>query len=192
MDTWSMAEFIEFNKKNKDQGLYNSRMDMFLEVINSNFFMKNLHDVLWKFEKDYGSPNIRWSIEGQDLSGFNSGKHRRSYYNPLTNTINLAAETISLDFSEDFIAEISHAKQFHEKPVSSYVMATTGHAKTLYSSITSNTDYQEEYFKLYDQKGTLEYEAHDIIEEQIRKEALIEAAKDHKKEYERTHKNGEK
>ena len=136
MDTWSMVEFTEFNKKNKDQGLYNSRMDMFLEVINSNFFMKNLHDVLWKFEKDYGSPNIRWFIEG---------RHRASYYNSITNTINLAADTMALDFSEDFIAEMAHAKQFHEKPVTSYARAAIDYAKTLYISVTSNTDFREEY-----------------------------------------------
>ena len=180
MDTWSMTEFIEFNKKNKKPGLISdSQMEIFQEVISSNFFMKNLHDVLWKFEKDYGSPNIRWFIEG---------RHRASYYNSITNTINLAADTMALDFSEDFIAEMAHAKQFHEKPVSSYITVTIDYAKTLYTSITSNTSFSEEYLKLYDQEGTVEHEAHEIIEKLLEKEAFKAAAKDYEEEYERTHK----
>jgi hypothetical protein len=95
---------------------------------------------------------------------------------------------MALDFSEDFIAEMAHAKQFHEKPVSSYITVTIDYAKTLYTSITSNTSFSEEYLKLYDQEGTVEHEAHEIIEKLLEKEAFKAAAKDYEEEYERTHK----
>lgn len=169
LDTWSVPEFITFNKQINDPSLSISQAETFEEIINSRFFMKNLHAVLWKLEKKYGSPNIRWSISGQNI--FEDEKYHRSNYNPISNTINLAVEDMSRDFFENYVAEIAHAKQFHEKPTSSYVTGTVDCAKTLYSSIISNTNFDERYLELYNQGDTLEYEAHKIIQKPLETEA---------------------
>lgn len=145
--------------------------------------MKNLHNTLWKIEKEHGSPNIRWQTDQAGI--LNLGEYHRSNYNPFTNTINFAVEDITGDFFETFIKEVTHAKQFNEEPILSYVKATVDNAKTLFTSITSGKEFNEEYFKLYKEKGTLEYEAHSVLEEPLSEEAWKAASEDIEIEFEK-------
>ena len=150
-------------------------MDQVNEMFDSPFFMKNLQDTLWKMEKDYGSPKIRWQTDHENTL---TGKYHRSNYNSFTNTINFAVEDVTGDFFETFVSEVTHSKQFDQQPLSSYVSAAVDCGKTLFTSIVSDQSFAEEYLKLYEQEGTLEHDAHTILETPLLEQAWTAASGD--------------
>jgi hypothetical protein len=120
---------------------------------------------IWKMS---GTPNIRL---GSNISyttnlNYNNGKQRASY-NPVNNTINIPDTVKDEDIIERYrkfqktYAEFPHSYQFNADKLGSIKQGIKDWINHPYFS-------QKEYDKhQYDQKGSLEYEAHKKIEPQI-------------------------
>lgn len=149
--------------------------------LNAEAYDPELYKALWKLEQECGNPKVKFRLGSKKnfFSLYNTG---RNFYNPYTNTVFLNVgdneETV-----DNYVAELSHGKQFGENPVSSNLSAVKGILKAVkngvfeeqttpdqtetnqkYGSIDSN------YETLYDEPGTLEYEAHKVIEPKLRAE----------------------
>lgn len=126
---------------------------------------EEMYHGLWEIERIAGNPRIRWrkSGHGEDLSS-------TPHYNSITNTLYIGnpIDYFEVGMIEEFVSEAAHGKQFHEKPVSSGlrwlkdVVGTAAEAASLRSPSRA-------YEGLYAKPGTVEYEAHRVIEPELKK-----------------------
>ncbi len=143
------------------------QLDYIQQVVNGQpYFMKRVHQELWKIEKNSGSPYVRWQDQKHSVL---SEKEHRAHHNPLLNTIYIAPEDLESNLYDQFLAEASHATQFKGSPVSSYARGARDVARVVAGSIFSRNGLEDEWQKLYDEKGTLEHEAHSEIEPNLQK-----------------------
>lgn len=93
-----------------------------------------------------------------------NGKDYRGQFSPIANTIHLNPKIY--DNKQEMlairIAELSHAKQYQEENMIGRIFAD--------GVMRINNNFR--YKRMYEQKGTIEYEAHKIIEPQIINEFL--------------------
>lgn len=127
-----------------------------------------MYKAIWNVEQQAGAPRIRWLVkdQGYGLKRFSlMGGVHPSHYDPLTNTIYIFILSSPID---DFAKEMPHAQQFSQDPVGSYLKGTEELLRILRKGVLqlkSPIDAQDEEYSI---PGSLEYEAHKIIEPQIR------------------------
>jgi|GEM_PF-3774319 len=172
IENWTLEKFKEFHKGNSAG---DRRIENIDDILTTPFHMKRLHASLWDLAKRSGSPKIRWSTAEESWL---SDEYHRAHYNPLTNTILLAPEDIDRDFFEMFVKESTHAIQFKDNPISSSVVAVMDFVKTATVSYNTQTSLEEAQLHLYDRQGTLEYDAHKIIEPKLRSKVYLSFSKD--------------
>jgi|GEM_PF-2993578 len=131
-------------------------------------FDPELYAALWKLEQSVGNPKVRLKSGSPEISIFKLHGPNRSFYGFSTNTvyINLARNEEELS---TIIAEASHGKQFRTNPVQTAFRAMRDYAKTLRRAIVSG-HLNSAYDKLYEEPGSIENEAHQIIEKKLQKE----------------------
>ncbi|MFA7717713.1 MAG: hypothetical protein WC875_03275 [Candidatus Absconditabacterales bacterium] len=113
-----------------------------------------LYETIRELNVRYGNPKItpKWSTT------FN-GKNYRGQFSPIKNTIHINPRIYN-DKQEMIVirlAELSHAKQYQQK----------GMIGRIVKDAITWTENDFTYKKLYDKEGTIEYEAHKIIEPEI-------------------------
>lgn len=140
--------------------------------------------IAWKVQKDAGAPKIRWATAAETpiakLMAGSAGKGR-AFYDPINNTVYLTPGV----GAEILIEEDAHAKQFNEKPLTSYARLTASWIETAIHSVREFRDLRTSYAQEYMQPGSLEWEAHKEIAPKIREDAIKEIsdldAKNHAK-----------
>ena len=116
-----------------------------------------IYKALWEIENISGSPRIRWKLSDQSyVRSLVSGSTSRPYYNPVNNTMYISRST----GVSDILAEAAHATQFRKMPITSILKSL----KTGVEAIRSR-----DYDATYKIQGTLEHDAHSVIEPQLHK-----------------------
>ncbi len=158
-------------------------------ILESGGFDPELYAALWKLEQEYGNPKIKL-ISGRDFD-----VDTRAYYNNRNNIMYLNID--SMDTIENqYIAELSHAKQYDRNPVHFMLREYYAVLKTEVRHLSSKKpgSHQSKYDLLYNEPGSIEYEAHRIIEPKLKSELetltpiRIAAGIAQKKEKEQAHK----
>ncbi len=152
-------------------------------ALRQSFFMKRLHDELWRIERSCGSPYVRWQDSDHDLF---SNQYHRANYNALNNTVYIDPEDIGLRIYEQFISEVSHAEQFKDAPVGTASRAMADIVRSAARAVINGTDFGAEYMKLYRDPKSFEYDAHTTREPELRKKVQDAVDKDVSEKY-RTH-----
>lgn len=152
-------------------------------------FDPGLYKALWSLEQECGNPKIRFRLgQKRKMMGFHDAE--RSYYNPLTNTafIDLESNEITVD---NYVGELAHGKQFNEHFIASGIAIARDAIGVIKNALSKETDEQTTpddengdlppededhrlgrlgsgYEKLYQQPGTLEFDAHRVIEPKLK------------------------
>jgi hypothetical protein len=145
---------------------------------NPEAFDPQLCNALWKLEQECGNPKVRFRLATKKkmFGLYNPG---RSFYNSNTNTafIDISDNEATID---NYIAELSHGRQFDRSPISSnllYVRDIIKTAKGFLAGDEASADQnnvvgraERSYNRLYEEPGTLEYDAHNVIQPKLRSE----------------------
>jgi len=138
-------------------------------------FDPELYNALWKLEQECGSPKIKFRLASKK-NIFKLYNPNSSFYNPYTNTafIDIGANAETID---NYIAELSHGKQFAENPITSNLLAVKGIVKSAKGALAgegpgavrSGADdrIHRSYEQLYQEPGSLEYDAHKVIQPKL-------------------------
>lgn len=133
-------------------------------------FDEDLYSALWKLEQECGNPKVRFMFEGKTQRY--SASFERSFYSAKSNTIFIDVGS-NEETTEDFIAELSHAKQFDENPISSLLLGARDNLQVQIKASSQGLSFDEVYDQtMYDQPGTIEYQAHQEIEPELKKKFL--------------------
>ena len=126
-------------------------------------FDQKVYEQIWQVEKQVGAPRVHWAHR----SKINSS--RRTIYDPLTHTISI----LPLQPHERLYAELAHSKQWSKSPVRAYLMFAEALVRTGSRFIASlgKQDLFDSYSVEYSLPGSLEHEAHEIIQPEIIKQA---------------------
>jgi hypothetical protein len=125
--------------------------------------------VLWRLQAKVGAPRIRWEAPGQNTEATLSGKVSgagRAHYNSETNTVYITPGTVG----ETLVAEDSHALQFDQHPIRSRVQFVLDMTRTVVGAYKEHTTVYDQQLKEYRTLGTLEYDAHSVIQPRLIKE----------------------
>lgn len=138
-----------------------SMLDEFLKSIPDSYTEdKELYKLIWETEKEGGASKIIF-VGGGERHTFNF-----PHYNPYTNTVAIWP----LYPHEIWITEMSHAKQYKDHPVDSTIKSIET-ALRIANKIITKRDLSE-VFNAYDEEyriqGSLEHEAHAVIEPYIK------------------------
>jgi hypothetical protein len=137
---------------------------------------RRLYEALWKVERENGNPRIRWDArtapEGMDADRLSVGWHaNRDQYSPMTNTVRLKPFGGMGSKREALVAELSHAKQFTEDdPAARIRLIARGVADYLRTAarvVKKDASVKDAYDELYAEPGSIEHEAHEVIEPRI-------------------------
>jgi hypothetical protein len=118
---------------------------------------------LWQINEKHGNPKVQYG--GQNDKIF---KDRASYYNFL-NIANLPTHFGKFAFN-DYIAELSHAEQFAKNQEKYATWFEKDVNRTDSIANAKNISYEEAQMQSYDNKETVEYEAHRVIEPKLEAE----------------------
>jgi hypothetical protein len=164
----------EVLKGNADEFFKNASPEAFIERdINISAFKQfdsDVFDAIMKLEGECGNPRIEITY---DTFASREGIPT-PLYNPIYHKIQLAP-ILNVEYKheifEDFISELSHAKQHRENPVLFLFKGLRDNVMVFCTMCLYFKNYQTAYDEtLYDMKGTLEYDAHNIVELELRKE----------------------
>ena len=127
-----------------------------------------LYDTLWRLEGGYGSPKIDWAlwVNGENksvLSFFSEDKVTSPSYRPFSNKIMVYPN----DPLETLMSEFPHAKQFNTDLIN-IGLKLTDTAKRIGQEIIKGTSVIEAYQKEYSILGSVEFEAHRVIEPKLK------------------------
>jgi hypothetical protein len=140
--------------KNKPRKLVSYELD-------SISFDPELYNALWKLEQECGNPKVRFKIR--------LDKDPRSNYDITTNTI-----TININddhIGDSYLSELAHGKQFDQEPIySAFLVNIHDKMKIKIKMLPGSKDKEKSYDELYNEPGTLEYNAHHIIEPKLQSE----------------------
>lgn len=126
-----------------------------------------IYKKIWQVEKECGSPKIRWTF-GHDRHVLDGGTSiSESRYNAFTHTVYIGAEKNGAEDTqlEKLISEWAHSKQFDDSPFGSTIQAIEDGARIGIDILKSeHHDYTISQNKEYEIPGSIEYDAHKIIE----------------------------
>ncbi len=123
------------------------------------------YDATWVTHFNHGNPNLKIA----DRNSVFYAKGRRAYYNIFANTSCLTASLRRHDLIRDWIAELSHADQFTKKPYINMANLVLSGLQTL-AHWPFEKSMSDAYSRTYKSEGSLEHEAHEKIEKNIRAE----------------------
>lgn len=137
-----------------------------------------LYQALWNIERETGNPRI---VMDMDESKADQGRSFRASYNRESNTMHIYYPPLKADVAQSrseaigaMVAESSHAQQFHGSFVGHIknsireerdVADVTNRAAVEHKSFDDAYDERE-----YDTPGTIENEAHTVIEPELKKQ----------------------
>jgi hypothetical protein len=120
------------------------------------------YESIMKLDAKYGSPKVVM-IPTKD------GEFHRPYYNPFTETIYIGSYADNpYPLMDDYIAELSHHKQFKEK--SPWLRGLKDFGSMFYNMLKHGESSVEAYERLYNTPGTVEHQAHEEIEPELEEE----------------------
>ena len=131
---------------------------------------EQIYHTVWQLETECGGPNVRINFMSMDR-----GKLDIPHYNPLTNTIYInepltlfpdVIQPAKLDLL-GFTGEYAHAKQFHERPVETYLQGAESYIRIGKKILTEGKSVTAAQLEEYHIPGSLEYIAHKEIEPEI-------------------------
>lgn len=126
---------------------------------------KDIYDLVWRLEKESGNPRIR--LSGNDIPG----RSKSTAYFPSTNTVQLEIMDLIVygTAGEGFISEMSHGKQFNDNLLGSSLRKSRDYLSALLKSKFVVREFSREHDKLYDEPGSLEFQAHKVIQPDLEK-----------------------
>lgn len=126
---------------------------------------EDLYQSIWLIEGIAGNPKLRWTTSFERHAPESVG-----YYSS-RNTIYIDPPSVyGLPDFWQFVSEAAHGKQYHKKPMRSEWLSKRDHLRMWAAALMAGSDYGKIYdCVLYDKPGTLEYEAHKIIEPELQK-----------------------
>jgi len=140
-------------------------------------YSPELEKLVWNMQKKVGAPRLRWAASTDNLHsklhGSLSGPGRANYSEE-DNTVYITPGAFDETLGKTLLAENAHAFQFNENPVTSRVRYAVDTAKTLASMLRDNKSYYEAQHEQYQTLGSIEQEAHEIIEQRLTDEGLEE------------------
>ncbi|MFA5778451.1 MAG: hypothetical protein WC870_03135 [Candidatus Paceibacterota bacterium] len=160
----------------KNEGDTDVSIDDMLLKVSPGGSDQELYEALWNLETECGNPKIRLTYGRHDMEKFGIICHLEpgtSFYHPATNTAYLNLKGWQ-SITHKYIAELSHGKQYKENPAPTTLVGIMDYAKTVKRYALGDEhreDYRnlkDSYARLYQEPGTVEYEAHKTIEPQLK------------------------
>ncbi len=162
-----------------------------VEIFNGNFSdttsnfkaAKNLYDLVWRLEEECGNPRIKFESEDIHFTPIKDYQGAR-HYDPVNNIIYVSFWDLgrwSNHAEASLMAEMSHAKQFNDNQVTTYLNMTADFLSVLTKSGFTIDSIADNYKKTYDNPGTFEHEAHRIIQPYLEKKYQLYVRKDEPK-----------
>lgn len=144
-------------------------------------YRPEIAQMAWKLQMKVGSPRIRWAAPGQNLRAGIEGRLAgpgRAFYDQGSNTVYITPGATP----ETLIAEDAHAYQFDRHPIATRARFVMDTARSSIEAFREGKPLWETQYRQYKRPGTMEYEAHSVIEKQLVAEAIAETeAKNGKK-----------
>jgi hypothetical protein len=140
---------------------------------------KNLYDLVWTLEEECGNPRVRFNEENIGFSPFKDFKGV-SHYDPINNIvyINMYDLTAGDNKYGTFFPEMSHADQFNKNQIASYLNACGDFLSVFKKAGFNSNKISLEYGKLYNKPGSIEHEAHKLIEPYLKNKYQLFIKKD--------------
>jgi len=143
----------------------------------------NIYDLVWQMEQECGNPRVRTQMEGYGftpVSDFGAAAH----YTPYKNTIYISLYDLYFHNPDNsIVAEMSHAKQYKENPIGTHIRFARDAINVLRSAgINSPEAIGDEYRKLYQKPGSVEHEAHKVIEPYLMSKYRLFVEKENEKQ----------
>lgn len=171
----------EFDKYLTKQGI---NIEEFFRGFPDTVTSESYYHFIWKCYFACGAPKVRVDT---DLHFPFSATNATAYYEPFTNSLHLDLYSLlSYGFDQknkqeyfywdpsDLIEELSHAKQFKEKPMTNYSKATFGLFRSFAMSMGSylnmfeeNISWPEAYDMEAKLEGSFEHEAHVVMYKEL-------------------------
>ena len=174
MDSRNTEEFV--NNEYQDFDFLFNPNTIFKSIPDT--FDINIYDAVWEMQAKHGNPKIAHSERvGPQYASYSLNK--RAHYNNLEDKLYLpfqmnahasvgnAIWTFTL---EDWIAELSHAKQNEEKPVFFNATYLIDVLRTTAISYKKNITYRTAQLEEYEIPGSIENEAHSVIQKKLEEE----------------------
>ena len=128
-------------------------------------FNPRLYNELWKMEMEFGSPKIEWIDYSKRYSL--AGLSGNNLYNHFSHTIYLECDSPKRVIKH-LMAEFSHASQFERDQLKTHHL----YVESIIRSVGNMAIHDERpwpaYCREYSTWGSFEFEAHKIIEPQLR------------------------
>jgi hypothetical protein len=138
---------------------------------------KNLQRSVWEMHQKVGSPRIRWASPTDSEKAKRTATHvgaGRAFYLSSDNTIYIVPGAKISDLSGDWLAEVAHSYQYHTQPVTTRIRSVIDEVKIQMRAISENKTRYEAQLAEYDISGTIEHEAHQVIEKELMDDFLKE------------------
>lgn len=131
---------------------------------------KDLYMAVWRIETETGNPKVRW---GKYVGRRGEGGVSNIRFEAATNTIYLPLPTWNSRggfLVDDFVSEASHSKQLNDRPTIFFINSLRDMIEVEIYAYKYHEAYDDAYDELlYDEPGTIEYEAHKIIQPELKK-----------------------
>lgn len=137
------------------------------------YYSSKISNILWRIEEECGSPNVRFQTTGPSIAGIELGPNiARPYFNSLSNTVFIPDPQFlepGKGGIEHLLAELSHSKQLGDNPLNFYAKAVASLFRILGEGGLDAKKLSKAQDKEYDLPGSLENEAHSLIEPELTK-----------------------
>jgi hypothetical protein len=128
-----------------------------------------LYRILWETEKECGAPNIRWTY-GHKRNFLTPGPATEARYSFKSHTCFIQPYDSAQSYKQlnNLIAEWAHAKQFDHRYISSILESIRDMVRIANDMIENNNTFIKSHKKEYEIGGSIENEAHEILEPYIK------------------------
>ena len=161
--------------KRLDQWEHKNAQREFVEKSDEQYFVDHftlepgiedhlVYETLWRLMEKAGNPKLRLSLSAGLFKKYGTG-----HYDPITNTVYITPQN-NRGAIQTMIAELSHGKQFNERPYYTSLIGIRDFILVAKNSVTNLESLGESYDRLYNERGALEYYAHEEIEPVFTKE----------------------
>lgn len=177
--------FIESGEKSdsspKEQALNELKKSLEKDVPARRKSVPGAYETIWEMEASVGSPTVRFTYGHKAINGtkFPNDEIKVANYDPWDNIVSIQSDP---DLLATLIAEFTHAHQFNNNTVSTLsklpatakrlcLRATKGASgiREWYQFLLSSSRMEDAIKDEYTTEGSIEYEAHKIIEPEFKK-----------------------
>lgn len=128
---------------------------------------ENIYELVWQLEQEAGNPKVRFNSEDLHFIPFSS-PDGRLHYSAVKNTIFISSDDFTAHHgyagASNLVAELSHGKQMNDHPISTALNEVADLSKVFVHGGFNLDKLTDEYHKLYSTPGSVEHEAHELIE----------------------------